>query len=171
MAVFGTYGDISRLLGDVPLFAEALDYLRLCLAKGTEPHGRLSRLDEGGSFKAELADGVFAIESCYPSRPRSDCFFETHRRYIDVQAIIEGEEYIEVADIARLRASGDYIAERDLTKYQDFDFASRLRLTPGDLAIFFPTDGHMPCLQIGTPSRVRKTVVKIPVPSVPGIGG
>ena len=73
--------------------------------------------------------------------------------------------------MTRLRANGDYIAERDLQKYQDFDFASKLRLTPGDIAIFFPTDGHMPCLQIGQGTRVRKTVVKVPVPTTPGIAG
>ena len=152
-------------MGNVPLFAEALDYLRHCLAKGTAEHARLGELAEGAAYRAELDNGVYAVESCYRTRTRVECFFESHRRYIDVQAMIEGEEIIEVADIGRLCAADDYRSEKDLVKYLDFDFASRLRLVPGDLAIFFPPDGHMPCLQIGASVLVRKTVVKVPVPS------
>jgi len=165
MAVFGTYGDLSHLLGGVPLFAEAMDYLRQCLAKGTEAHTRILQLAEGAGNRTELREGAYAMESAYVSRPRSECFFESHRRYIDVQAVIEGEEFIEVANIERLRMTTDYDSAKDLVKFADFDFASRLRLGPGDLAVFFPPDGHLPCLQISGGILVRKTVVKVPVPS------
>jgi YhcH/YjgK/YiaL family protein len=165
MALFGTYGDLSHLLGEVPLFAEALDYLRQCLAKGTGANERLAALAEGVSYRTELRDGVYAMESAYVTRPRSECFFESHRRYIDVQAIVEGEEFIEVVNVERLRVTAAYVPEKDLVKFADFDFASRLRLGPGDLAIFFPPDGHLPCLQISGGVLVRKTVVKVPVPS------
>jgi YhcH/YjgK/YiaL family protein len=164
MAVIGAFGELSELFRELPLFAEAFEYLRHCFTKGTAEHSALLSLTEGGTNRRELANGVFALESAYMSRQRGDCFFESHRRYIDVQALVEGEEAIELAGIDRLRVSADYVAAKDLIKYSDFDFGSRLRLVPGDLAIFFPPDGHMPCLRLGEPVLVRKTVVKVPVP-------
>jgi biofilm protein TabA len=166
MAVFGSYGDLSELFRELPLFAEAFEYLRHCFTKGTAEHSCLLGMAEGDTFRRELRDGVYAMESVYTTRTRGDCFFESHRRYIDVQALVEGEEAIEILGIDRMRVTADYVADKDLVKYADSDFASRLRLVPGDLAIFFPPDGHMPCLRMAEsrPVLVRKTVVKVPVP-------
>lgn len=165
MAVYGPYGDINHLFCEFTLFAEAFEYLRHCFTKGTSEHAGLLALADGETRRVELANGVYAMESAYCSRGREDCFFESHRRYIDVQALVEGEESIEVASIERLRVSSDYAPDKDLVKYADFDFASRLRLVPGEVAILFPPDGHMPCLRIADSVLVRKTVVKIPVPT------
>ncbi len=167
MAVFGSYGDLSELFRELPLFAEAFEYLRHCFTKGTAEHAAMLALAEGDTRRVDLRNGVYAMESCYRTRTRGDCFFESHRRYIDVQTLVEGEEAIEVAGVERLRVAADYSAEKDLVKYVDSDFASRLRLVPGDLAIFFPPDGHMPCLRLSeqAPVLVRKTVVKVPVPA------
>ena len=42
--------------------------------------------------------------------------------------------------------------------------ATLARLEAGDVAVFFPTDVHMPGLRSGAaPVLVRKTVVKVPV--------
>jgi len=166
MAVFGSYGDLSELFRELPLFAEAFEYLRHCFTKGTAEHVRMLAMAEGGTYRQELRDGVYAMESAYRTRTRGDCFFESHRRYIDVQTLVEGEEAVEVTGIDRLRVTVDYVPDKDLVKYSDSDFASRLRLVPGDLAILFPPDGHMPCLRLAesSPVLVRKTVVKIPVP-------
>ncbi len=166
MAVFGSYGDLSELFRELPLFAEAFEYLRHCFTKGTAEHAGLLAMAEGETRRQELRNGVYAMESVYRTRTRGDCFFESHRRYIDVQALVEGEEAVEVTGIERLRVTVDYVPDKDLVRYADSDFASRLRLVPGDLAILFPPDGHMPCLRLteSNPVLVRKTVVKVPVP-------
>jgi biofilm protein TabA len=164
MAVFGAYTDLARQLDTVPLFTAAIDYLRRCFAKGSAENSRLAALAEGETYRAELAGGAHAIEQVYLTRPRAACCYESHRLYIDVQAVIEGEEFIEVASLDRLHVTQPYVAERDVVKYADFEFGSRLRLGPGDIAVLFPPDGHLPCLATGpTPLLVRKTVVKIPV--------
>ena len=166
MAVFGSYGDLSELFRELPLFAESFEHLRHCFTKGTAEHTDLLSMAEGDTRRIELRNGVFAMHSVYRTRTRGDCFFESHRRYIDVQALVEGEEGVDVTGVDRLRVSVDYVPEKDLVKYSDTDFASRLRLVPGDLAILFPSDGHMPCLRLAesTPVLVRKVVVKVPVP-------
>ncbi len=165
MAAFGSYGDLCELFRELPMFAEAFEYLRHCFTKGTAEYTRLHAMAEGETRRIELRDGVYAMESVYLTRAREDCFFESHRRYIDVQALAEGEEAIEVLPVDRLRVAVDYVPDKDIVRYGDTDFASRLRLVPGDLAFLFPPDGHMPCLRSGNaPVLVRKTVVKVPVP-------
>ena len=119
-------------------------------------------LPQGESVKVELGDGMFAIDAAYLSKLRPAVFFETHRKYIDVQAILLGEESMEIADRARLTLDVPYDNERDLIKYLDYTPTSTLRARDGEVAVFFPVDGHM-SHAVGQPVLVRKTVVKVPV--------
>ena len=83
-----------------------------------------------------------------------------------MQVVFEGEEVMELADVSRLMIRQDYKAERDLVVYADCTEASLLRVKAGEVAVFFPADGHMPGLRAGSePTLVRKTVVKVPVPA------
>jgi YhcH/YjgK/YiaL family protein len=57
-----------------------------------------------------------------------------------------------------------YNPDRDLVVHEDTAEATLLRMYPGQGAIFFPVDVHMPGLRLNTtPSLVRKAVVKVPV--------
>ena len=133
------------------------------LQPGSAGYQRLFKWPDGASEKLDLG-GAFAVEQVYLTRTRPEGFFESHRRYIDVQVMVGGAEVMEVADISRLTVTQDYDPERDYMKYADPGDASALRLQPGDVAVFFPSDGHMTCLQVaGRASRVHKTVVKVPV--------
>lgn len=165
MALFGSYSVVAAQLAKFPAFVTALDYLRPFYVKGSPENLRLGAMSEGESRRHELGDGVHGIEQVYRTRFRGEASYESHRSFIDVQAVIEGEEGIDVADIARLSVVEPYAGERDLIRYGPFGFGSWLRVGPGDIAILFPPDGHMPCLHPGRePVLVRKVVVKVPVP-------
>ena len=163
MALFGSLLAIRQHLAGSNGFAPALAYVAEALDPKSEAYRRIIRLEEGASEKVELAAGSFAIEQVYLSRIRAEGFFESHRKYIDVQVIVAGAEFMEVEDIGRLLVAEPYNEERDFIKYADTLTASRLRMRAGDVAVFFPVDGHMPCLQLDRPCLVRKTVVKVPV--------
>lgn len=164
MALFGPFPTLREQLDGNPRFAAALQYVADALDPNSEAHRKIMALREGESEKVELADGNFAINQAYSARDRADGFFESHRRYIDVQVILGGAEYMEVDDISRLKVSQEYNEERDFLKYHDVQTASRLLMRAGDAAIFHPADGHMPSLRIdGGPVSVFKTVVKVPV--------
>jgi YhcH/YjgK/YiaL family protein len=120
-------------------------------------------MEVGQQERIELANGAFALEQVYLSKLRPEAFFESHRQYIDVQVIVEGEEFIEVADIAKLSLKEDRTPAKDVIIYHMSDNASVLRLGAGDASVLFPVDGHMPTVAIGQPSLVRKIVVKVPV--------
>jgi YhcH/YjgK/YiaL family protein len=163
MAIFGAFTTVQTQVGGSTQFSAALAYVADMLDPRSVAHHRMSQLPSGVSERIDLAGGAFAIEQVYPAKLRPEGFFESHRKYIDVQVMVAGEEVMEVDDIARLVVREVYNPERDLIKYADTDAASRLILRAGDMAIFYPADGHMPGLQSAGPVIVRKTVVKVPV--------
>ncbi|MDP1578788.1 MAG: YhcH/YjgK/YiaL family protein [Candidatus Didemnitutus sp.] len=164
MAQFGPFASL-RAQNNAARFAAAFDYVAEALRVGSETHTRILAVAEGATERVELADGTFALEQAYLAKPRSEGFFEAHRRYIDVQVIVTGAELMEVEEIDRLTPTTDFVAERDLIKFAtDVPLASRLVMRAGDAALFFPSDGHMPSLHLpGVDRFVRKTVVKVPV--------
>lgn len=162
MALFGPFSLIEAQVAD-PRILAAFGYVTEALLRGSEVHTRIGQVAPGATGRVELAGGVFALEQAYAPKARPEAFFESHRRYIDLQVIVEGEELMEVENVSRLTISVAYDPERDLVKYADTAEASVLRMRAGDLAIFFPEDGHMPSLHWRGPGLVRKTVVKVPV--------
>ncbi len=163
MALFGPLAAIKNQLASDSRFTVALVYVEEALRKGSPALARIGRIAEGVTERVELSGGSFALEQVYEPRLRPEGFFESHRKYADVQVIVEGEELMEVEDISRLVVNQDYLPERDLIKYADTAVASVLRMRTGDIAVFFPEDGHMPSLSWRAPGLVRKTVVKVPV--------
>jgi biofilm protein TabA len=164
MAIFGTVATVRAQFLPVGKFAAAFSYLETLFAPGSFSSARLRAMPEGVTERIELSEGAFALEQVYTSKIRSDGFFESHRRYIDLQVIFEGKEWMEVIDLERSVLQRPYLLERDLIVHEDAADASRLYCQAGDVAVFFPVDVHMPCLA-GSTGRalVRKTVIKIPV--------
>lgn len=161
--MFGPFSTVYSLLMRDPRFVAAFSYALEILRPGSSTARRIGSLAVGVSEKTGLAGGAIAIDQVYRTKPRPEGFFESHQKYIDVQVVVEGEESMEVEDISRLRITEAYNEERDLIKYADTAAASVLKLHAGDVAVFFPTDGHMPTLQVNGAVLVRKTVIKVPV--------
>lgn len=164
------FGKFSRSLSEDERFRAAIDYLRRCLSDSSADALRISGIEPGQVLKIPLENGSVAMEQCYFSRSRTECFYETHRLYIDVQCVLSGEEYIDVLPASGLEVVKPYRPEKDVAIYKDPGPGpgERLRLGPGSIAVFFPQDGHMPGQRIDGPVLVRKTVIKVPV--TPGIG-
>ena len=163
MAAFGSYPAVHRQLRPDPRFSAAFAYVAEALQQGSTTAARIGGLAVGVTERIELSGGAFALEQVYLPKVRAEGFFESHRKFIDVQVVVAGEELMEVAEITRLMVATDYNPERDLLKYADVADTSVLRMQAGEVAVFFPEDGHMPSLQWRGPGLVRKTVVKVPV--------
>lgn len=164
MAIFGPFSTVRAQSANDPRFAAAHAYLADLLDPNSAAFGRLNQIAPGVTERVDLADGAFALEQVYQAKPRGDVFLESHRKYIDVQLVLSGAERMEVIDISRLTVSQPYLAERDLIKYADFTATSWLTMTAGNVAIFFPVDGHLSTqLPDAGPVLVRKSVVKVPV--------
>jgi YhcH/YjgK/YiaL family protein len=163
MALFGNVPDLARVLAGDPRFRPGFHYLELCLTEGSEANMRLRGMAPDSVHEVALEAGSVSFDQVYRTRDRSDCFFESHRKYIDIQFLLEGEEAIDVLPIGALIVSKPYREEKDVIKYRDAPAGSRLRLRAGQAAIFFPEDGHMPGQFPAAPGLVRKTVVKVPI--------
>lgn len=164
MAIFGRIPTVQAQAFPLEKFAACFAYLDDLFMPGSAAGERLRAVTAGETKRIDLANGAFALEQAYLSKHRVDGFFESHRKYIDVQVIFEGEEWMEVVDLQDAVVRDDYVSERDLITYQDAPAASVLHFAAGHAAVFYPVDIHMPGLS-GTKSRalVRKSVIKVPV--------
>lgn len=164
MALYGSFAAVRAQAPHNAGFATAFAYVDEVLRADSAARARLRKIPAGKAEKVELGDGVFVMEQAYETKPRPEGFFESHRKYIDVQVIVEGEEIMELVDASRIAVRQAYQPERDLITYEDFQDATPLRALAGDTAIFFPVDVHMPGLRLRAGSAlVRKVVVKVPV--------
>jgi len=162
MAIFGNLEVVKNQVDNIK-FKKAFEYLEQVLAYGTEENKRLLSLPIDAFEKVDLDKDNFGLEQVYYSKDRANCFFESHRQYIDVQFILEGEEIIEVTNKDDMIVNLDYNEDMDLLKYETTLNTSILKLQKGDVAIFFPEDAHMPCIKLEDSVKVVKTVVKVKV--------
>lgn len=115
-----------------------------------------------------LEDGRHALENgAYVNvgsgDVRDDGDFEAHRRYIDLQLLLEGSEAMEYAPLSALRVGTDYSKAGDYQLFSDRPSETIvLKLYPGAFAVFYPQDAHKPSLRLEN-DRSRKAIFKIPV--------
>ena len=94
----------------------------------------------------------------YDTKPAAQAKWEAHRKYIDIQYVISGMERMGFANLKTMQV-GEYAPERD---FQALNGAgSFVDVFAGAFVIFFPEDGHMPCLCVDAPEPVRKIVLKV----------
>lgn len=135
-----------------PGIAQALDYLY--------------RTDfaEVSSGKYEL-DGpkLYAMVQRYQTRLPADAIWESHRKYIDVQFVFQGEERFGYAPLSQAPAvTQPYDESTDALLYAPGTLT--VPLSAGQFAVYFPQDIHAPSLAAGpAPSEVIKVVVKVAV--------
>lgn len=103
-------------------------------------------------------DNVFAMVQEYDSKPMSDGFWEAHRAYADIQLVVAGHEQMGVAPIEQMQV-GDYDESRDFVAVDGEGLF--VPMSAGQFMILWPQDVHMPQMAAGTPSPVKKVVVKV----------
>jgi len=103
---------------------------------------------------------MYGLVQEYNTKLKEQGFWEAHRRYIDLQYIVQGVEGIGYANINHLR-QGEYDTNKDfLPLFGDGDLVT---LHSSCFILLLPEDAHMPGMAIGSPAPVRKLVVKIAV--------
>lgn len=106
-----------------------------------------------------LGDRVYAMVAHESGRKASDAQMEGHRKYIDIQYIISGDESMGWAPREDLANSVDYDEEKDLEFFEG-EPESLIRVPPGSFAVFLPSDAHLPLIGKGP---IHKVVVKVAV--------
>jgi len=104
-------------------------------------------------------DNVYAMITENPTKDLDSTKWESHRNYIDLQSVINGEEKIGVADITKLTVTMPYDAAKDVANYSgDGKFYTAL---PKTFFLFFPGDAHRPNITTSGNKPDKKIVIKI----------
>ena len=91
-------------------------------------------------------------------RTKDTAFLETHIDMIDIQIPVTCAETFGYTPLCDLPAF-EYNAEKDITKYGDTKPQTYVTVKPGQFVIFFPQDGHAPC--IIEESEIKKAIFKV----------
>lgn len=147
---------ILDLLTNYPLYRGLSDRIDRAFAY---LHQTDLRALEPGDYEID-GRNIFAKVQTYTTRPPEQGRWEAHRRYIDLQVMIEGEEYMGYAPLNLLTPAA-YDEARDFLLLSGH--GDRVTLRSGGFMLLWPGDGHMPCLAVCEPRPVKKVVVKIAV--------
>lgn len=124
----------------------------------------LSALDENSENRRYDidADKAFINLSEYVNKNESECAFEVHGKYTDIQCVISGHEYIDVCAAEELNITDNRLDESDIAFCEAPQTFTRADLKPGDFVVLFPGEAHRPLVAPdGKGIKTKKAVVKI----------
>lgn len=101
---------------------------------------------------------VYILIQEYETKLIEDSILESHRKYVDIQYVLDGEELIGYAPIDELSVSKDYDDENDYMLHEG-KFETH-KISGGKFAAYFPNDGHKPTIN-PVKNNVKKAVVKV----------
>lgn len=132
-----------------PLFKRAFDYLRSCDFNDVE----------AGKYELAGTD-LYAIISDSTLRNESEAMLEVHNDYIDIQLPVSKAEQFGWRPRSELKEPhGNFIGEKDIQFFDDKK-SMMFHVEQKHFVVFFPEDGHAPCIGEGI---IRKVVVKIKI--------
>ena len=147
--ILATLAEADRYGALHPLFPRAFAFLRSTDLQVLAP----------GKHAVD-GERIFAIVEACAGRSRAEAKLECHRRYIDIQLVLEGVDEMGWKPVAECVAPAtDYDAARDIRFFNDAP-ASWVATPPGSFCLFFPDDAHAPLVSTGS---IRKVVMKIAV--------
>ncbi len=105
-------------------------------------------------------EDLFVILMEYETKDPHDCIMERHKKYIDIQLMLRGEEMMDVSTLAGQTPTTPYDESKDAAFFKP-EYDSLLKVQQEQFTIFFPHDLHMPSIKSGTAEKVLKAVFKV----------
>jgi YhcH/YjgK/YiaL family protein len=147
--IFDTFDNAGLYTKVHPGFAAAFDFLR---------RTDFSKLASG---KNEIdGDRLYVMVNRDPGEGREKRKLEYHRRYIDIQCVLEGVDEIGWRQLGTCsQVDKEFDADRDYGLYRDVP-ETYFQVGAGRFAIFYPTDAHAPLCGSGP---LLKPVFKVAI--------
>ena len=126
----------------------------------------LKFLSETDFTKIELGryelqgDDIFYMVQRYETNP-DKTISEAHKKYIDIQFMVDGEEIIGVAPISCDKTETEAKPENDVWFYECK--TEPLTLIKNSFMVLYPNDLHCPGVAVNEPLSCLKVVVKVKV--------
>jgi YhcH/YjgK/YiaL family protein len=103
-------------------------------------------------------ENIYAIISLNKGLNPEESKIEAHRKYIDIQMPLSKTEKMGWRSLEHLsQIAIEYNEEKDILFFEE-KASHFISVEPGEFVIFFPQDGHQPCV---TEGDIKKVVVKI----------
>lgn len=147
--IIDTLDNLGKYVALNPLFADVVNFLK--------SHDLQTM--EAGSYPIKDKDVALKL-SLTKQRTKETAILETHIDMIDIQVPITCAETFGYSPLCDLPAF-EYNAEKDITKYGDTKPQTYVTVNPGQFAIFFPQDGHAPCIIEN--EEIKKAIFKVKV--------
>ena len=130
-----------------PLFALVVEFIK---------ENDLNALEPGKH--AIKGDDVFVNIQVAKGKTVEEAVLETHQVMTDIQVPISSKETYGYTPASEL-PEGGYDAEKDMTLFPGEKAMCHVTCQPGMFAIFFPQDGHAPC--ISQEKEIKKAIFKV----------
>lgn len=138
---FRKYESLNPLFKDVAEFIEANDLNTLAEGK---------HMIKGGD--------LFVNVTTAKGKTPDEAVMETHKKMIDIQIPLNVAETYGYTPLSAL-PEAEYNDEKDITKMPGVAADSYVTCNPGMFAVFFPQDGHAPCISLEP--EIKKAIFKV----------
>ena len=145
--IIDTLENLEKYVAINPLFPKVVEFLKA---------NDLSTMADG-KYEIEGKD-LFVNVTTTKGKSPDEAVIETHNKMIDIQIPLTAAETYGYTQRNAL-PEVPYNAEKDITKIHDLAADSYVTCQPGMMVIFFPQDGHAPCIA-GVP-EFKKAIFKI----------
>ena len=144
--IIDTLANAERYYAIHPRFRQAFEFLK------TQPLATLP-------FGKVVIDGdnIYANVQEAHGKPAADAKLEYHRKYIDIQYVVSGNEQMGWMPVEGIGKPQPFNNKEDYALASDAPL-SWLAVRPGSFAVFFPEDAHAPNVGEGV---WRKIIVKV----------
>ena len=127
------------------------------LSVGMQALSEMISLQDG---RYEFEGGFFMVQSG-ETKSLKEGSFEAHRKYIDVQILIEGCEELAWSEISQLTTTIPYREEADIERLEG-NTDHHMLISKGMFYIAFPHDGHKAVSHTEEKHSYKKVVMKLP---------
>lgn len=113
----------------------------------------------------EITENIYANVDIYETKALENCKFEAHKKYYDIQILLEGTEKLDFISVEGLKVSEAYDVGRDVMFFENpLKYSDSIILEAGKFAFIGTHEAHKPQVAINNiPEKVKKVVVKIMV--------
>lgn len=111
-----------------------------------------------GKYPIPNSDLVASV-TYTPTKDFEKTQWESHRKVIDLQYVIQGAEKISTIPVDQAKVTVPYDEARDVARYEAEGIV--YTAVPGTFYLFFPADAHRPSIKVDGIEKDKKLVIKI----------
>lgn len=145
--VVDTLNNLCKYESLNPLFKDVVEFLN---------NNDLNTLEEGKHLIK--GDALFVNITTAKGKTAEDAVMETHKKMIDIQIPLSVAETYGYTPLCHL-PDAEYNEVKDITKMPGLKAETLVTCQPGMFAVFFPQDGHAPCISADT--EIKKAIFKV----------